>query len=75
MNYLHDAAAILRDQRLGELLATIGEWNASIGKERERHRADAIWLLKEWKRRYTIPERAAFELAVAQRKMGSKHGP
>jgi hypothetical protein len=72
MDYLNNAAAILRDQRLAELLATIAEWRETRGFQHTEARRDAILLLRQWKRRYTIPERAAFELAVARSKQGSK---
>lgn len=63
---LSDAAAIIRDQRRRDLLASIAEWERASGPDRVWWRRDARHRLAEWRRLHTQPERAAFQAAVAR---------
>ena len=60
-------ARILRDQRRRDLLASIAEWERASGPDRTYWRRDARHRLREWRRLYRIPERAAFQQAVDRR--------
>lgn len=67
---LSDAAAIIRDQRRRDLLASIAEWERASGPDRTYWRRDARHRLAEWRRLHREPERAAFQAAVARRAVG-----
>ena len=63
---LTDAAALIRAARLRDLLAAIAEWERASGPDRRYWRYDAQHRLREWRRLHAIPERAAFQAAVAR---------
>ena len=60
------AAAIIRDHRRRDLLASIEEWRRASGPDRVWWRRDARHRLAEWRRLHQEPERAAFQQAVAR---------
>jgi hypothetical protein len=62
-----EAARIVRATRLRDLLSAIEEWRHASGPDRVWWRRDARHRLAEWRRLYRIPERAAFQQAVARR--------
>jgi hypothetical protein len=62
---LFPAHALLRSQRLRDLLAAIAEWARASGPDRAWWRRDALWRLAEWRRIYAVPERRAFLAACA----------
>jgi hypothetical protein len=62
---LSDAAAIIRDQRRRDLIAAVEEWRRASGPDRVWWRRDARHRMAEWRRLHAIPERAAFQAAVA----------
>jgi hypothetical protein len=62
---LTDTARIGRAARLRDLLASIAEWERASGPDRVWWRRDARHRLAEWRRLHAIPERAAFQRAVA----------
>ncbi len=56
----------MRAQLLRDMLAAIAEWSHATGTERRYWRGIALDQIREFRRRYLIPERAAFEAAVAR---------
>ena len=66
--YHLDVAAILRDQRLRDMLSEIEEWRRASGRDRAYYRRLALHDIAEFKRLYVVPERAAFEAAVRRSK-------
>jgi hypothetical protein len=54
----------MRDARIRDLLAAIAEWSRATGADRDYWRGIALDQIREFRRRYLIPERAAFEAAV-----------
>ena len=56
----------LREQLLRDLLAEIAEWSHSEGTERAYWRRNALHDIAQFRRRYLVPERQAFEAAVSQ---------
>jgi hypothetical protein len=46
------------------MLAAIAEWSHATGADRDYWRGIALDQIREFRRRYLIPERAAFEAAV-----------
>ena len=63
---LSDAARLIRALRRRDLLASVEEWRRASGPDRVWWRRDARHRLAEWRRLYRIPERAAFQQAVAR---------
>lgn len=62
----HIAAGIVRQQHLRDMLSAIEEfWHAS-DDDRDYWRGQAGFLIREWRRCYAQPERAAFNAAVAR---------
>ena len=61
-----ETAALLRAARLRDLLASVEEWRHASGSDRVWWRRDARHRLAEWRRLYRIPERTAFQAAVAR---------
>lgn len=57
----------LREQRLRDALAAVAEYRHATGTDRAYWRRVARVALREFRTLYTIPERQAFERAVAQR--------
>jgi hypothetical protein len=53
-----------RTQLLRDMLAAIEEWSHATGADRDYWRGIALDQIAEFRRRYLIPERAAFEAAV-----------
>lgn len=72
---LLSAKRILRDQRLRDLLAAVEEYRRASGPDRTYWRRDARHRLAEWRRLYAIPERAAFQAAVANSLKSQMHIP
>jgi hypothetical protein len=56
----------MRDARIRDMLAAIAEWSHATGTERRYWRGIALDQIREVRRRYLIPERAAFAAAVAR---------
>jgi hypothetical protein len=56
----------MRAQLLRDMLAAIAEWSHATGADRDYWRGIARDQIREFRRRYLIPERAAFEAAVAR---------
>jgi hypothetical protein len=54
----------MRAQLLRDLLAAIAEWSHATGADRDYWRSIALDHIATFRRRYLIPERAAFEAAV-----------
>jgi hypothetical protein len=54
-----------RAQRLRDMLAAVEEWRHASGGERRIWRRSAMAEIRDWRTLYAIPERAAFEAAVA----------
>jgi hypothetical protein len=69
------AKRILRDQRLRDLLAAVEEYRRASGPDRTYWRRDARPRLAVWRRLYAIPERAAFQAAVANSLKSQMHIP
>ena len=63
-----DAARILRDQRLRDLVSSVAEWQRASGPERVWWRGHASWLIGQWRCLHAIPEKQAFQAAVAHSK-------
>jgi hypothetical protein len=61
-----EAARIVRSQRLRDMLAAVAEFWRASGADRAYWRGQAAWLIREWRRVYELPERAAFRAAVAR---------
>jgi hypothetical protein len=57
---------LLRQQALDELLNEIGEWRTASPQFRGFWRRLALHDIARFRRDYLIPERAAFEAAVAR---------
>ena len=55
-----------RTQLLRDMLAAIEEHRHATGADRDYWRGIALDQIREFRRRYLIPERAAFEAAVAR---------
>lgn len=64
--YQSSASRILRDHRRRDMLAAVAEWQRATGPERDYWREEATWRLAQWRRLYRVPERAAFQQAVAR---------
>lgn len=62
------AARLVRDQRLRDMLAAIAEFWRASGPDRTYWRSQGAFLIREWRRIYEHPERAAFQAAVAASK-------
>lgn len=60
---------LIRMKRLEIMLEAIGEWRRSTCIERDYWRSAARVAIAEFKTRHLIPERLAFETAVARRKV------
>ena len=60
------AARLIRAARLRDLLAAVEEWRRASGPDRVWWRHDAQHRLAEWRRLHVLPERAAFQAAVAK---------
>jgi hypothetical protein len=56
----------MRDARIRDMLAAIAEWSHATAADRDYWRGIALDQIREFRRRYLIPERAAFEAAVAR---------
>jgi hypothetical protein len=61
------AASALRAQCLDDMLTAIQDWAASTGRTRTLWRRSARYEIARFRRWFLIPERAAFEAAVARR--------
>ena len=51
---------------LRDMLSAIAEWSHSEGTERAYWRRNALHDIAQFRRRYLVPERQAFEAAVAR---------
>jgi len=69
--YLTAIPAIERDQAIHELMLCIREFWASTDIEHRYWASRVRIAIREWRTRYEIPERAAFEAAVARSKQQS----
>jgi len=56
----------IRAYRLRDMLGAIAEWSHATGSERDFWRATALNRIAEFRRLHLVPERAAFEAAVAR---------
>ena len=56
----------IRAYRLRDMLGAIAEWSHATGSERDFWRATALNRIAEFRRLHLLPERAAFEAAVAR---------
>ena len=66
--YQPSARALIRSQRLRDMLASIEEFWRASGPDRVWWRRDARHRLAEWRRLHQEPERAAFQQAVVRSK-------
>lgn len=66
----YTTAQLIRMQRLDTMLEAIGDFWASTGRERVRCRRFARLAISDFRQWHLIPERRAFEAAVARNKMG-----
>ncbi|HXI75736.1 MAG TPA: hypothetical protein VNH21_01280 [Steroidobacteraceae bacterium] len=56
----------IRSYRLRDMLGAIEEWRHATGSERDFWRATGLNRIREFRRLHLVPERAAFEAAVAR---------
>ena len=62
------SAALIRAQRLDTLLTSVADWSAATGTDRVNARRAALHDIAQFRRLHLLPERAAFNAAVAANK-------